>query len=80
MKKHGRGQATDPTNIFKGAHTHESTLLVRQERCPLLERIQNGDIEPSFVITHHMKLNDAPNGYSMFRDKEDECIKVVLKP
>ncbi len=47
---------------------------------PLLERIQKGEIDPSFVITHRMKLDEAPEGYRKFRDKEDGCIKVVLKP
>jgi threonine dehydrogenase-like Zn-dependent dehydrogenase len=47
---------------------------------PLLERIQNGEIDASFVITHRMKLDDAPDGYKMFRDKQDNCIKIVLKP
>src|SRR5512138_1489518 len=44
---------------------------------PLLERIRKGDIDPSFVITHRMKLADAPEAYRMFRDKQDDCIKVV---
>ena len=47
---------------------------------PLLERIQNGEIDPSFVITHRLPLQDAPRGYRMFRDKQDDCLKVVLKP
>jgi threonine dehydrogenase-like Zn-dependent dehydrogenase len=47
---------------------------------PLLELIQRGEIDPSFVITHRMRLEDAPMGFKMFRDKQDECIKVVLKP
>jgi threonine dehydrogenase-like Zn-dependent dehydrogenase len=47
---------------------------------PLLERIQNGEIDPSFVISHEMPLDDAPRGYRMFRDKLDDCTKVVLKP
>ncbi|HTV51755.1 MAG TPA: zinc-dependent alcohol dehydrogenase [Steroidobacteraceae bacterium] len=47
---------------------------------PLLERIQNGEIDPSFVITHRLRLEDAPVGYRLFRDHHDECIKVVLKP
>ncbi|MCU1291269.1 MAG: Alcohol dehydrogenase GroES domain protein, partial [Bryobacterales bacterium] len=47
---------------------------------PLLERIQKGEIDPSFVITHRLPLDAAPEGYAMFRDKQDECIKVVLKP
>jgi threonine dehydrogenase-like Zn-dependent dehydrogenase len=47
---------------------------------PLLERIAKGDIDPSFVITHRMKLDEAPDAYRMFRDKQDDCIKVVLTP
>jgi threonine dehydrogenase-like Zn-dependent dehydrogenase len=47
---------------------------------PLLNRIQRDEIDPSFVITHRMALDDAPRGYRMFRDKEDECVKVVLRP
>ena len=47
---------------------------------PLLDRIQKGEIDPSFVITHRLPLDEAPAGYKMFRDKQDECLKVVLKP
>jgi threonine dehydrogenase-like Zn-dependent dehydrogenase len=47
---------------------------------PLLERIKKGEIDPGFVITHTMDLDDAPRGYEIFRDKQDECIKVVLNP
>lgn len=47
---------------------------------PLLELIQNGDIDPSFVITHKLTLNEAAKGYDMFNKKQDDCIKVVLKP
>jgi threonine dehydrogenase-like Zn-dependent dehydrogenase len=47
---------------------------------PLLERIENGDIDPSFVITHRMSLQDAPDGYDLFVNKEDECMKIVLRP
>jgi threonine dehydrogenase-like Zn-dependent dehydrogenase len=47
---------------------------------PLLGHIEEGRIDPSFVITHRMRLDDAPEGYRIFRDKQDECIKVVLKP
>lgn len=46
----------------------------------LLERIQNGDIDPSFVITHRATLEEGPDLYKTFRDKQDGCIKVVLKP
>lgn len=46
----------------------------------LLKKIEDGEIDPSFVITHRLKLDDAPEAYKTFRDKEDRCIKVVLKP
>src|SRR5690606_31372764 len=46
----------------------------------LLERIQRGEIDPRFIITHHMPLDDAPLGYEIFRNNRDECVKVVLKP
>jgi threonine dehydrogenase-like Zn-dependent dehydrogenase len=46
---------------------------------PLLEHIEKGDIDPSFVITHKMQLEDAPVGFDIFTHKEDDCLKVVLK-
>lgn len=46
----------------------------------LLERIERGEIDPSFVITHRASLEDAPDMYRTFRDKRDSCMKVVLKP
>jgi threonine dehydrogenase-like Zn-dependent dehydrogenase len=47
---------------------------------PLLDRVENGDIDPSFVVTHRLALDDAPTGYETFKNKRDECVKVVLKP
>lgn len=47
---------------------------------PLLERIQKGEIDPSFIITHRLRLEDAPQAFRTFRDKQDECIKVVMRP
>jgi threonine dehydrogenase-like Zn-dependent dehydrogenase len=47
---------------------------------PLLDRVQKGEIDPSVIITHRMPLDQAPDAYKMFRDKQDECVKVVLKP
>lgn len=47
---------------------------------PLLERIERGEIDPSFVITHRLQLDQAAEGYDMFQNKEDDCVKVVLKP
>ena len=47
---------------------------------PLLAKIEAGEIDPSFVVTHRVPLADAPKAYKTFRDKEDGCIKVVLRP
>jgi threonine dehydrogenase-like Zn-dependent dehydrogenase len=47
---------------------------------PLLDRVLNGDIDLSKVITHRLDLNDAPGAYDTFKKKEDHCIKVVMKP
>ncbi len=63
------------------------SLTMRTGQChvqrymkPLLARIENGDIDPSFIVTHRMKLDDAPGGYAMFSKKQDDCVKVVLTP
>jgi threonine dehydrogenase-like Zn-dependent dehydrogenase len=60
-------------------------LTMRSGQChvhrymrPLLEHIQAGRLDPTFVITHRMNLEDAPKGYDIFVHKEDECMKVVL--
>ncbi len=62
-------------------------LTVRSGQChvhrylrPLLERVQNGEIDPSFIVTHQLPLDEAPRGYELFKNKEDDCLKVVLKP
>jgi threonine dehydrogenase-like Zn-dependent dehydrogenase len=47
---------------------------------PLLEKIRDGAIDPSFIITHRLRLEDTPRGYEIFRNKEDGCNKVVLQP
>ena len=70
---------------FGGAMAKGLTLKMGQTHVqrytqPLLEKIQQGEIDPSFVITHSRPLEDAPALYKTFRDKEDGCIKVVLKP
>lgn len=69
------GSVMNRSITIKTGQTHVQRYLK-----PLLERVQNGEIDPSFVITHRLKLEDAPQGYKIFRDKIDECIKVVLKP
>jgi threonine dehydrogenase-like Zn-dependent dehydrogenase len=60
---------------IKAAQTHMQRYLR-----PLLDRIQKGEIDPSFIVTHELPIDDAPKGYEMFKHKQDECIKVVLKP
>jgi threonine dehydrogenase-like Zn-dependent dehydrogenase len=62
------------------------SLTIRAGQCHvqkympmLLDKIQNGDIDPSFVISHRMPLSDAPKGYEMFVNKVDNCEKVVLR-
>ena len=62
-------------------------LTIRTGQChvqrylrPLLQRIENGEIDPSFIVTHRMSLDDAPQGYETFKNKQDGCVKVVLKP
>jgi threonine dehydrogenase-like Zn-dependent dehydrogenase len=62
------------------------SLTIRAGQChvqrymkPLLQRVQNGEIDPSFVITHTLPLDQAPRGYDMFNNKEENCEKVVLK-
>jgi threonine dehydrogenase-like Zn-dependent dehydrogenase len=69
-----------------GAFMNKS-LRMRTGQChvhrylePLMNRIRAGEIDPSFVITHRMKLDDAPRGYEMFRQKQDDCEKVILTP
>ncbi|MDT5157043.1 MAG: hypothetical protein QOH51_1400 [Acidobacteriota bacterium] len=69
------GSAFDKGLTFKMGQTHVHRYLR-----PLLERVVQGEIDPSFLITHRMNLSDAPEAYKMFRDKQDDCIKVVLKP
>jgi threonine dehydrogenase-like Zn-dependent dehydrogenase len=60
---------------FKTGQTHVQHYLE-----PLLGRIGNGEIDPSFVVTHRMALEDAPRGFELFLNKQDDCLKVVLKP
>jgi threonine dehydrogenase-like Zn-dependent dehydrogenase len=63
------------------------SLTLRSGQChvhrymgPLLERIRRGELDPSFVVTHRVPLEEAPRGYAMFLGKQDNCEKVVLKP
>ncbi len=64
----------------KGLTLKMGQTHVQRYLAPLMERIVNGQIDPSFIITHRMSLQEAPNGYRIFREKQDDCIKVVLHP
>jgi threonine dehydrogenase-like Zn-dependent dehydrogenase len=69
------GQAMNKGLTFRMGQTH-----VNRWTDDLLRRIEAGQIDPSFVITHQAKLEDGPEMYKVFRDKQDGCVKVVLKP
>lgn len=69
------GQAMNKGLTFRMGQTH-----VNRWTDDLLRRIEEGQIDPSFVITHTVGLNQGPDMYKVFRDKQDSCIKVVLKP
>jgi threonine dehydrogenase-like Zn-dependent dehydrogenase len=69
------GAVVNKALTLRSGQTHVHRYLY-----PLLERIQNGEIDPSFVITHRLSLEDAAHAYKIFNDKKDNCIKVVLKP
>jgi threonine dehydrogenase-like Zn-dependent dehydrogenase len=69
------GIAMNKGLTFRMGQTH-----VNRWTDDLLRRIEEGQIDPSFVITHTVKLEDGPEMYKVFRDKQDSCVKVVLKP
>ncbi|HEY0443852.1 MAG TPA: zinc-dependent alcohol dehydrogenase [Candidatus Limnocylindrales bacterium] len=64
----------------KGLTIRGGQTPVHRYMRPLLARVLEGEIAPEAIITHRMRLEDAPDGYRRFRDKEDGCIKVVLSP
>jgi threonine dehydrogenase-like Zn-dependent dehydrogenase len=47
---------------------------------PLLARIERGEVDPTYIITHRLRLEEAPDAYAMFSAKRDGCVKVVLTP
>jgi threonine dehydrogenase-like Zn-dependent dehydrogenase len=75
LDKFPLGQAFNKGLTLKMGQTH-----VMRYMQPLLERVAKGEIDPSFVITHRLRLNDAPEGYAIFQQKQDTCIKIVMKP
>jgi len=69
------GAAFNKGLTFKMGQTHMQRYLR-----PLLDRVERGEIDPAFVITHRLPLDEAARGYDLFKQKKDNCIKVVLKP
>jgi threonine dehydrogenase-like Zn-dependent dehydrogenase len=71
-----------PTGAFmnKGLQLRAGQAHVQKYLKPLYDHIVAGDIDPSFVVTHRLPLGEAPNGYETFKHKQDDCVKVVLKP
>ena len=69
------GAAMNKGLTFKMGQTH-----MQKYTGPLLKKVMDGEIDPSFIITHRLPLSDGPAAYQTFRDKKDNCIKVVLKP
>jgi threonine dehydrogenase-like Zn-dependent dehydrogenase len=69
------GAIVNKALTVKSGQTH-----VQHYMKPLLERIEKGEIDPSFIISHRVNLNEAPLAYEVFRNKEDECVKVVMRP
>jgi threonine dehydrogenase-like Zn-dependent dehydrogenase len=75
IDKFPMGAIVNRSLTIRSGQTH-----VHRYMRPLLDRIETGAIDPSFVITHRMRLQDAPEGYDLFVNKQDECMKVVLTP
>lgn len=69
------GAAHAKSLTFKMGQTHVHRYLH-----PLLQRILDGDIDPSGIITHRMKLDDAEEGYKTFKARHDNCVKIVMTP
>jgi threonine dehydrogenase-like Zn-dependent dehydrogenase len=75
MDKFPLGQFMNKGLTMKTGQCH-----VQRYMKPLLDRIEKGEIDPSFVVTHRLGLDSAPEGYETFKHKTDGCVKVVLKP
>jgi len=74
MDKFPIGAIVNRSLTIKSGQTH-----VHRYMRPLLKRIQDGEIDPSFIITHRLPLNQAAYGYEIFTNKEDDCLKIVMK-
>ena len=69
------GAAHAKSLTFKMGQTHVHRYLK-----PLMERVQKGEIDPTFIISHRLSLDEAPHGYEIFNAKKDGCTKIVLTP
>ncbi|SDG23326.1 Threonine dehydrogenase [Sinosporangium album] len=69
------GSLMNRSLTLRGGQCHVQRYLQ-----PLLQRIREGQIDPSFVISHHLPLREAPRGFELFKNKKDDCTKVVLTP
>ena len=74
MDKFPIGSVMNRSLTLKSGQCHAQRYLR-----PLLERIERGEIDPSFVISHRMSLEQAPAAYELFKHKQDNCTKIVLK-
>ena len=75
IDKFPMGAIVNRSLTIKSGQTH-----VHRYMRPLLDRIDKGDIDPTFIITHRLGLDDAASAYDTFSKKQDECMKVVLRP
>ena len=75
VDKFPMGSFVNRSLTMKSGQTHVQRYLH-----PLLERIEKGEIDPSYIITHRVKLADAPAAFKTFAEKDEECIKVVMTP
>jgi threonine dehydrogenase-like Zn-dependent dehydrogenase len=75
IDKFPMGSFMNRSLTLRSGQTH-----VQRYMRPLVERIHKGEIDPSFIITHTLRLEDAPHGYDIMKNKQEDCVKVVLKP
>jgi threonine dehydrogenase-like Zn-dependent dehydrogenase len=75
IDKFPMGAIVNRSLTIRSGQTH-----VHRYMRPLLERIEKGDIDPTFIITHRLRLDDAPEAFETFSKKQDDCVKVVLRP
>ena len=64
----------------KGLTMRMGQTHVHRYMKPLLDRIERGELDPRFIITHRLNLQEGPSAYETFRRKEDRCVKVVMRP